>query len=163
MFLQRLQGLMLTPLLAAALLAPGAARATFQQASKPVSDSVAVSLLTSEYAADSPQAQATTEYVTQDTLQSTGTLEPWLQAYLDRPRQAKDFQYPAWQRLQWATWGEMQLSGETKRRLTAAILASGILLVLAFKLIAANAAHSVLDKPSDKCVWTSSGRRQLMS
>jgi hypothetical protein len=41
-FMPQLQGLMLMPLLAAALLAPGAARATFLQASRPMSESVAV-------------------------------------------------------------------------------------------------------------------------
>lgn len=75
------------------------------------------------------------------------------QAYLgrdaDRPKQAKDFQYPSWQRLQWANWGELQLSGEAKRRLAAAVLACGILLVLALKLIATKAAHSVLDESAD--------------
>lgn len=67
-------------------------------------------------------------------------------------KRASDWQYPSWQRNQWITWSELQLSGEAKRRLAAAVLACGILVVLAFKLIATNAAHSVLDKPSDKCV-----------
>ena len=69
-----------------------------------------------------------------------------------KSQRASDWQYPSWQRNQWATWSDLQLSGEAKRRLAAALLASGILMVLAFKLIATNAAHAVLDKPSDKCV-----------
>jgi hypothetical protein len=69
-----------------------------------------------------------------------------------KSQRASDWQYPSWQRNQWITWSELQLSGEAKRRLAAAVLACGILVVLAFKLIATNAAHSVLDKPSDKCV-----------
>ena len=81
-------------------------------------------------------------------------LETLLQAYMDtgKSQRASDWQYPSWQRNQWATWSDLQLSGEAKRRLAAALLASGILMVLAFKLIATNAAHAVLDKPSDKCV-----------
>ena len=81
-------------------------------------------------------------------------LEILLQAFMDtgNSKRASDWQYPSWQRNQWITWSELQLSGEAKRRLAAAVLACGILVVLAFKLIATNAAHSVLDKPSDKCV-----------
>lgn len=41
---QSVQGLMVLPLLAAVLLAPGAARASFLQASKPMPETAAVSM-----------------------------------------------------------------------------------------------------------------------
>jgi len=71
------------------------------------------------------------------------------QAHDDRPHQAKDHQYPAWQRMQWADWREMQLTAEAKRRFAAGLLACGIMIVLALKLIAANASGAVSDKADE--------------
>jgi hypothetical protein len=149
----QLQGLMLLPLLAAALLAPGAARATFAQANKPVPAGVAVSRRIVRHVR-LPVSAARGLCIQATTRGSHVCLETLLQAFMDtgNSKRASDWQYPSWQRNQWTTWSELQLSGEEKRRLAAAVLACGILVVLAFKLIATNAAHSVLDKPSDKCV-----------
>lgn len=146
------------PLLAAALLAPGAARAAFLQASKPMSaEATAVRLrrhVIIALADDDGRNMAASKAADRGNLSQCQWTWFAAQAFAarndERPRQARDMQYPRWQRLQWANWRELQLSNEAKRRFAAAILASGILLVLALKLIATKAADSVLDKPADK-------------